>query len=82
MIDEQSVTARMRSLVEEFEAGADRRAIFLSCYLLMTENMLSAVEAGEFYDPEWVDTLLHHFAGYYFEGVTAYALNESAASAV
>ena len=82
MTNEQSIATRMQSLVQEFEEGADRRAIFLNCYMLMTQNVLKAVEAREFNDPEWVLTLVHRFADYYFDGLTTFKLNEASTSAV
>jgi hypothetical protein len=72
----------MQSLVQEFEKISDRRAIFLNCYLLMTQNMLKAIEAGEFNDSGWVHTLLHHFADYYFEALSAYELDNPSAPAI
>ena len=48
--EHQSVAERMQTQVEQWQAAADRRAVFLNCYLLMTSNMLEAVEAGEFHD--------------------------------
>lgn len=62
----QSITDRMQTLVQQWQAAADRRSIFLSCYALMTGNMLTAISAGEFSDAAWVNTLLHRFADYYF----------------
>jgi len=72
----------MQLLVQKFEEISDRRAIFLNCYLLMTRNMLKAIEAGEFNDPAWVDTLLHRFADYYFDALSAYEVSDSSTSAV
>jgi AcrR family transcriptional regulator len=62
----------MKRCVAQWEEQQDQRAIFLSCYALMTENMLEAIEAGEFRDPGWVAALLEHFAEYYFHALTAY----------
>jgi hypothetical protein len=36
---------------------------------MMTGNMLSALEAGEFHDPAWVTRLLDSFSGLYFEAL-------------
>lgn len=66
------VTLRMETLLREWETTADRRAIFLRCYLLMTHNMLAAVEDGAFRDCDWVHALLHRFADYYFEALSTY----------
>jgi hypothetical protein len=72
----------MHALLQEMENVSDRRVIFLNCYMLMTQNMLKAIEAGEFNDPDWVDVLLHRFADYYFEALKAYELNDPATPAV
>jgi hypothetical protein len=66
MSEEQPVLIRMATLVDQWEAAHDRRAIFLGCYRLMTRNMLDAIEAGRFHDGEWVSRLLERFADYYF----------------
>jgi hypothetical protein len=63
---------RMQALVGHWEADSDRRAIFLSCYLMMTRNMLEAISQDEFNDSAWVDALLHRFADYYFNALEAY----------
>ena len=65
--------------------GAGRRrarAIFLSCYEMMTNNVLAALAAGEFHDPAWVRHLLSHFADYYFRALDAYDADEASAPAV
>jgi len=72
MSQRRPVTERMEALIRGWEASADRRAIFLRCYLLMTRNMLAAVDAGAFTDCHWVHALLHRFADYYFEALSAY----------
>jgi hypothetical protein len=64
--DRTAVTRRMTALIRQWEAAADRRAIFLSCYSMMTRNMLGAIHAGDFHDPAWVHNLLARFADYYF----------------
>jgi hypothetical protein len=67
-----SVTERMRGMVEAWRTAQDTRHIFLNCYLLMTSNVLTALDQGEFQDPVWVRQLLHNFAGYYFVALDAY----------
>ncbi|MCU0503771.1 MAG: DUF5995 family protein [Anaerolineae bacterium] len=64
--DRLEVTRRMAGLIREWEGAADRRAFFLSCYALMTRNVLAAIDAGDFHDPAWVSGLLDRFADYYF----------------
>lgn len=72
----QPVEEQMRLQAEMWEAQGDPRAIFLSCYHLMTLNMLKAIDQGEFSDPAWVENLLNHFAGYYFNALEAYEKSE------
>ena len=72
MPDEQPVLIRMTTLVDQWEAAQDRRAIFLGCYRLMTRNMLEAIEAGRFHDAQWVSNLLHCFSDYYFHALDLY----------
>lgn len=50
----------------------DQRHVFLSCYRMMTANMLLALEGEYFNDKQWVNTLLHQFADYYFEALACY----------
>lgn len=74
--------ARMQALIRRWEETSDQRAIFLSCYMMMTRNMLSAIDQHEFKDPVWVDRLLHRFADYYFVALELYERNASAAPSV
>ena len=66
------VADAMARRVQQWQAGGDRRAIFLDCYLRMTRNMLAALAAGEFRNGAWVDGLLCRFADYYFDALAAY----------
>lgn len=63
------VVSRMDLLITDWDRLADRRCDFLRTYRLMTENMLLAIEAGEFHDGVWVRGLLEHFADYYFKAL-------------
>jgi len=63
---------RMKSLIDQWEAAGDRRAVFLRCYRLMSSNMLAAIDQQEFHDSAWVGKLLHRFADYYFIALEAY----------
>ncbi len=67
-----SVIDRMQLMVDQWDSENDRRVIFLSCYQMMTANMLQAVADQEFEDPVWVTKLLHDFADYYFTALDAY----------
>lgn len=62
----------MQTHLQQWQQTADRRAIFLNCYLLMTQNMLTAVHQQQFQDNPWVHTLTHRFADYYFTALAAY----------
>ena len=62
----------MEALISQWETHADPRGVFLSCYCLMTRNMLAAIHRRDFHDPVWVGRLLDHFAGYYFAALDAY----------
>ncbi len=72
MTPKDDVIERMQAQIDTWEAQGDRRAIFLTCYTMMTRNMLAAVERGEFADPVWVGRLLDHFAEYYFVALEGY----------
>ena len=77
MTSNQSVTQLMNTCITNWEQESDQRATFLSCYLLMTENMLKSIEADQFHDSKWVYFLLHHFADYYFDALHAYENNRA-----
>lgn len=77
-----TVVDHMQQLIDAWEAARDQRAIFLTCYAMMTRNMLRAAEAGEFEDNHWVSLLLHRFADYYFKALAAYDACDSQTPAV
>ena len=70
--DRQPITGQMQSLIDRWETAGDSRAVFLSCYRLMTVNIVTAVDTGQFHDPAWVTNLLHRFAAYYLDALDAY----------
>lgn len=72
MNNQTSIVEKMQALVDYWEQGFDRRSIFLNCYMMMTRNMLLAVDNGEFADGVWVSALLHRFAEYYFQALEAF----------
>jgi len=72
----------MQSLITHWEEVSDQRAIFLTCYCMMTRNMLLAIDGHEFINPSWVDKLLHRFADYYFNALNAYEQDPVSAPAV
>ena len=73
--------ALMNDLASRWDIAGDRRSVFLSCYALMTENMLQAVDDGVFHDGIWVERLVRRFAEYYFAGVQAYERDHAATPA-
>jgi hypothetical protein len=72
MIEENPVIIRMDKLLSAWEAGKDRRLIFLHCYRMMTENINTAISTGYFEDNSWINKLMENFAGYYFHALEAY----------
>jgi hypothetical protein len=76
MPDNRLVPQRMTALIDQWEAAHDRRAIFLGCYRLMTNNMLDAIEAARFHDGVWVSHLLERFAAYYFAALDRFEQDE------
>jgi hypothetical protein len=81
-VPEPRVIARMQILIDEWEAAADPRRLFLRCYQMMTRNMLASISRGEFADPAWVNRLLHRFAGYYFLAEAKYRGTPEAAPSI
>lgn len=79
---EDAVLAQMEAQIGRWEQTSDLRVIFLSCYLMMTRNMRTAIERGEFHDSVWVDRLLENFAGYYFVALEVYDKDPASAPAV
>jgi len=67
---------KMIHLADEWETQEDQRTIFLRCYSMMTNNMMTAVSQGRFQDNEWVNHLLHHFADYYFNALACFECGE------
>jgi hypothetical protein len=63
---------RMVETLNSLEPYGDKKAIFLNCYLLMTEQMYQAVNQGRFKDGTWVMILLERFADYYFDALDQY----------
>jgi Family of unknown function (DUF5995) len=79
---QSEIVNRMATQIHEWEAVADQRAIFLSCYLLMTRNIISAIDNLEFRDSAWVNRLMERFAQYYFVALEEYERDPSSAPAV
>ncbi len=66
------VLIKMSEYVEKWKSSKDSRYVFLSCYSMMSTNMISAIDKREFHDEVWVKKLLNHFADYYFKSLTCY----------
>ncbi len=45
-----AVASRMAAQIQHWEAEGDQRAVFLSCYLLMTSNIISEIDHQEFHN--------------------------------
>ncbi|PLX31695.1 MAG: hypothetical protein C0600_04895 [Ignavibacteria bacterium] len=76
------VLDRMEILAAGWERSADRKAVFLRCYSMMTGNTLLAIGKMEFRDNAWVRRLLDRFAEYYFEALETYERDPVQAPAV
>jgi hypothetical protein len=70
--EQDPVVIKMKELLDGWESTGDRRLVFLSCYKMMTQNILAAIEAKDFEDVAWVNTLMENFAGYYFQALEAF----------
>lgn len=76
MSDSQLVLEKMDGRIRAWKECGDSRFVFLSCYKMMSANMLLALSEGEFHDREWVYELLNHFADYYFDGLSCFDCGE------
>lgn len=54
----------------------DRRSVFLTVYVRMTEAVAAAIEAGAFDDPDWVASYLVAFAEHYRRAFLAFERRE------
>ena len=82
MAQSNLVIEQMDNLLASWEAGDDRRRIFLGCYKMMTQNMLDALLVEDFEDVVWVTGLLEHFAAYYFKALETYEQGQNSAPKV
>jgi hypothetical protein len=78
---EDPILNQMQTLITRWQTNADERAVFLTCYRMMTGNVLIALDDGQFYDPAWVDRLMRRFAGYYFAALDAFERDPASAPA-
>ncbi|HKJ57947.1 MAG TPA: DUF5995 family protein [Halobacteriales archaeon] len=56
---------RLATLERRLLARGDRRAVFLSIYVRMTEVVHGGLDEGAFADPDWMERYLVTFADYY-----------------
>lgn len=82
MPSDTEVISKMQLLIQQWEETADDKALFLRCYLMMTDNVLKAINQQEFNDPAWVNAVLEHFADYYFVALQAYENDPNSAPKV
>jgi len=76
------VISQMQSLIQQWEQTSDDKVLFLRCYLMMTNNVLTAINQQEFNDPAWVNKVLDHFADYYFVALQEYERDPASAPMV
>ena len=81
-ISSSPLLSRMHTLTKTWKSSGVGRFFFLSCYQMMTVNMLAGVEQQEFADSDWVRTFVAHFADYYYIALDAYELDPASAPAV
>ena len=72
MTEPDPVLTKMKSLLIDWESNGDRRLVFLSCYEMMTQNILTAIATNDFEDTAWVNRLMNNFADLYFQALAAY----------
>jgi hypothetical protein len=66
------VVSGFSALEEQFRQRGDRRAIFLSLYGVVSDEMRRQLETGGFADPEWVHRYAVAFANLYRTALVAY----------
>ncbi len=69
---QEDVLLRMQHQLRDWEDQADARLIFLSCYQMMTSNVMKEIETQTFEDNGWVQVLMDNFAAVYFEALDQY----------
>ncbi|MCB0842936.1 MAG: hypothetical protein KDD63_00810 [Bacteroidetes bacterium] len=77
MADPVEIVQKMDNLAKAWEEKSDKRAFFLRCYCMMSENMFRALDEKRFIDNQWVETLLLTFADYYFDALACFDCGES-----
>lgn len=72
MDNSETVLKKMDGYIQDWKSCKDGRYVFLSCYHMMSSNMVVALNAAQFNDNAWVRKLLNRFADYYFESLTCF----------
>ncbi len=72
----QQAVDRMDSLMADWEAQRDNRAVFVCSYRAITARLKQAVDDAEFEDNEWMEALDVQFAQEYFDAVEAWESGE------
>lgn len=67
-----ALLSKMELQLADWEMQRDSRLIFLSCYQMMTTNVLRGIEEKTFEDNFWVSQLMEDFAGVYFTALDQY----------
>ena len=70
---------RLRGLERYFRDRGDGRAVFLTVYARVTEEVAAAVGRGAFENPEWVADYLVEFANHYRRAALAFETGREAA---
>lgn len=69
----EATIAQLEGLERRLAARGDRRAVFVTSYLLMTRRAVQAIRTpGTFEDPAFMDRLTRRFAQYFFDAFDAY----------
>lgn len=68
----RDVIERMDTLLSQWDAVGDFRAVFIRSYRAITVRMEQAVKDGEFEDNLWMEALDVRFAQEYFDALEAY----------
>lgn len=77
MSEQDAALVKMVSLLDGWEVNHDPRLIFLNCYKMMTQNIITAIKTDDFEDVAWVNSLMENFAGYYFNALETYENEQS-----
>lgn len=82
MQDISSLLLTMKNRVDGWKSSGDRRHVFLSCYSMMSQSMLEAINKEQFIHGTWVSQLLLRFSQYYFDALEHYDQNPEASPMV